>query len=1063
MYFVKYGTEYLHDPRVTGCELFDLSFDGAENNCGYCDFTIYSNHPLYNKLKERDAVNLIQVYEDEELMFSGFIYEIGTDFYLSKPIKCKGELEFLGDSIVRPYSTLQRGYGQQAPTSVNGYFEWLINQHNSQVDVSKQFAIGINQGHLLDSNNYIYRENDGYPTTLAELNEKLINILGGYIRIRHVNGVRYIDYLYEWTESNTQILDFGVNLTDYSQTDDSSNIATFVISIGASMSNTDYSYDHGYYITSDTTVDPNKDYYIVGEDGNLSKCSDLTVFEAGVTYYEYYEDWDESNCKLTISELPDGSTGEEGYIKSGDMIYSVDDVRRYGWIGILYSNDDITERENLVTKGVIALKEYISPKRTIEIKAVDMHLINPDLKSIKIGEYVRVRSKPHNLDSYFLCRNISLDLNNPANSIYTLGTTFDTLTGQQNKMITKLNKTINTQYEAATALSKEAKEVAKDAATTAEAALKKIESFDGAYIHIKYSDYSDGRNMYDKPSETTKYIGIKSNSSKDAPTDPSEYDWSLIKGTDGIKGDPGDDGKSSYLHIKYSPDGVIFSENFGETPAAWIGTYVDEDEADPMIFSLYNWKKIEGEPGEDGIDGIDGNGIDTITYYYKTSTTQTPPSADSITDETMPNVDSTNKYLWQKEVIKFTDTSIEDKVTVMLLAVYGDNGDKGDTGNGLSLIYVVYALSISKDTPPDDSKFSGTIPEWTDGQYIWEANEIHYTDGTVVIVGKNCIQSTAVDNLVIGGTNLARKTKEMATDGIYIGNNPVTASTFEIDDEGFVNATIAANGTFNHVAFYFPQYEISSLAGKQVIISFYARSSGLKSNPTGFQMAAGVYTDSSTRRRYKGLGYFNYSKYNYADLKDNEWVRVIWKGTLPTVEEMTVSSETEDYTKYGIAIYVNSNNTTDPLIFKKFKIEQGNTVTDYSQSPDDYELAIEKVETTYIKTADFEQSSTAFTMNFNTLQETVTTNNDTVTKEFKKWSDYIRFEDANIILGKADNSIKCKITNDRLSFLQNDLEVAYVSNNELIINKAQVNNCLRVGNFEFRGKADNGMVIVKAI
>lgn len=465
MYFVKYGKEYLHDPRIDEYILIDLSLDCDENTCGYCDFTIYPSHPMYNKLKERDADNPIEVYDDNILLFSGFIYELGLEFYQDGKVKCKGELDYLSESIVRPYSTLENGYGDghQPPTSVNGYFEWLIEQHNDQVKDNKRFTIGINQGASLDPNNYLYRESTKYPTTWSEISEKLLDELGGYFRIRHEGSTRYIDYLSEWTDTNTQILDFGKNLTDYTQTDDSESIATFVIPLGARMSDTGYSYNDGYYKTADTKMDPEKEYYTKSDNG-YTKCSDdLKAFEAGVTYYEYFELFDESGLSLTIEGLEDKEYDTAGYRKSGDIIYCDSAVQKYGWIGVKYENSDITTKEQLVSKSIIALKELISPKRTIEIKAVDMHLVNPELKPIRIGEYVRVRSKPHNLDSYFLCTSIDLDLNNPENSTYTLGTTFDTLTGQQNKRIKLLNATINQTYEQAEKLTEKEKQNAQSA------------------------------------------------------------------------------------------------------------------------------------------------------------------------------------------------------------------------------------------------------------------------------------------------------------------------------------------------------------------------------------------------------------------------------------------------------------------------------------------------------------------------------------------------------------------------------------------------------------------------
>lgn len=471
MYFVKYGKEYLHDPRIQDCIIFEPSLECEKNTCGFFDFTIYPDNPLHDKLKERDSSNPIEVYDDDILLFSGFIYELGKEFYLSGQVKCKGELAYLKDSIVRPYSTIQRGYGSTVPSTVDGYFEWLIQQHNAQVDSTKQFEIGINQGSSLDKNNYIYRESNQYPNTLDELNEKILDSLGGYLRIRHENGKRYIDLLYECTDENTQILDFGVNLTDYNQTDSSLDVYTYVVPLGAKMKDTEYSYYNGYFVTKDTTVDPEKVYYEKRTDDEgytyYSQCSDLKTFKKGVTYYEYDENYDESDLSLTIAAMEDGPTGIDDYKKVGDYIYCISAVNKYGLIGYTYEDQDVTTVENLVLYSIIDLRSRISPIRTIEIKAIDMHLVNPDIKPIRVGEYVRVRSNPHKFDSYMLCTSISLNLDNPSNSVYTLGTTFDTLTGEQDKKIKSLNEKTNKQIEKAESLTAAAKKSAIDASFTA--------------------------------------------------------------------------------------------------------------------------------------------------------------------------------------------------------------------------------------------------------------------------------------------------------------------------------------------------------------------------------------------------------------------------------------------------------------------------------------------------------------------------------------------------------------------------------------------------------------------
>ena len=124
-----------------------------------------------------------------------------------------------------------------------------------------------------------------------------------------------------------------------------------------------------------------------------------------------------------------------------------------------------------------------------------------------------------------------------------------------------------------------------------------VDGTDGvsSYFYVKFSANSNGNPMTEAPDENTKYMGVCSTSSTTAPTDYSAYTWTQCKGNDGTNGTPGsngEDGKTQYLHIKYSNDGETFTENDGETLGAWIGTLVDFNEADSTTFSDYTWKKF---------------------------------------------------------------------------------------------------------------------------------------------------------------------------------------------------------------------------------------------------------------------------------------------------------------------------------------------------------------------------------------------------------------------------------------------------------------------------------------
>ena len=74
-----------------------------------------------------------------------------------------------------------------------------------------------------------------------------------------------------------------------------------------------------------------------------------------------------------------------------------------------------------------------------------------------------------------------------------------------------------------------------------------------------------------------------------------------FRGEQGLPGKDGIDGRTTYLHIKYSDDGVTFTSNNGEEPGDWLGQYTDYIETDSTVFSDYTWKKIRGEDGDYGI------------------------------------------------------------------------------------------------------------------------------------------------------------------------------------------------------------------------------------------------------------------------------------------------------------------------------------------------------------------------------------------------------------------------------------------------------------------------------
>lgn len=131
------------------------------------------------------------------------------------------------------------------------------------------------------------------------------------------------------------------------------------------------------------------------------------------------------------------------------------------------------------------------------------------------------------------------------------------------------------------------------------------------YTPVKGTDYFDGKPGQDGKSSylwvrysqnadgngmTTnptgaKYIGVTTTETTSPPSDYKAYQWVKFQGETGL---PGEDG--SRLHLKYSNDGgKTFTANNGEDFGTYLGKLVDFFEQDSMNPADYTWGKITGD------------------------------------------------------------------------------------------------------------------------------------------------------------------------------------------------------------------------------------------------------------------------------------------------------------------------------------------------------------------------------------------------------------------------------------------------------------------------------------
>lgn len=389
MYQIKCDGYPIFDLRVESLIVTDPKIKVAVNTVGEGSFTIYSNHPYYDKLQMLKSV--FEVSDEIGVIFRGRMTENTRDFNNGKVVDLEGAMAFFNDSVVRPFN-FPENYSNdenyiaaaQSGNVIEYFLKTLIDNHNSQVQEFQQFKLGTVT--VSDPNNYIVRSDSNYKTTWETLKEKLFESgLGGYLCIRYENTGNYIDYLADFELTNTQTIEFGKNLLDITTQSDASATYTAIIPLGAQQK-----------------VD------------------------------------DETEKRLTIEGIANGDITDD-IAKSGDTLYSKSAVEKYGWIYAPVSQttwDDVTTAENLIDNGTAYLSsEGIMMVDTIEISAVDLHFSDSEIQSFRIYRNVKVKSILHNHDDIYQLTKLDIDLLKPQNTKIHVGSTRLSLTDINSKEI----------------------------------------------------------------------------------------------------------------------------------------------------------------------------------------------------------------------------------------------------------------------------------------------------------------------------------------------------------------------------------------------------------------------------------------------------------------------------------------------------------------------------------------------------------------------------------------------------------------------------------------------------
>lgn len=274
-----------------------------------------------------------------------------------------------------------------------------------------------------------------------------------------------------------------------------------------------------------------------------------------------------------------------------------------------------------------------------------------------------------------------------------------------------------------------------------------------SYLHIKYSN--DGGKTFTGNSgeDIGSYIGTCVDYAKDDPTSVGAYKWAKIKGETGAKGEKGDTGKgvkSTAVTYQVSSLGTAIPAGTWSSsiPSASAGQYLWTRTVitytDNTTSTIYSVSRM-GTNGTNGANGTNGKSIGSVVnYYLATASSSGVTTATSGWTTAVQSVSAAKKYLWNYEVVKYTDGTVASTTMPCIIGSYGDRGSKGDkgdtgsTGNGIKSITEHYAVSTSNSSAP--TTWSTTVPTMTEtNKYLWNYETITYTNNTTNDTAKRVI------------------------------------------------------------------------------------------------------------------------------------------------------------------------------------------------------------------------------------------------------------------------------------------------------------------------------------
>lgn len=370
MFYIYADSKSIFQPMDNSLSLFAPKLTLEMGKAGSLTFQIPPSNRYYNALPQ--LTTTITVEMDDVEIFRGRVLTNNRNFNNVRTIYCEGDLAFLVDSVQK---------AEKFDGKAHTLFRKIIEAHNARVEAGKRFTVG----------NITVENRD---VILTGKSDDIQDIETGKFDYKQIAINSIVD---EWQ-----------NTYDF--------IQTCLID-----------YTGGYLRTRRVG---NTTYIDLVESYGSTAAQDI---EFGKNLLDLTEEVSSEDVFTVLIPLGDENLTIESVNNGSDELVDAQAVQRYGRIVKTHVFDSVNDPNTLLENGQRFLASNVNIPVTLTVKAVDMHLVDPNASPIYVGDRVHVVSMAHGMTDLLTCTKIEYDMENPANNTYTFGTPKQSLTERYRK------------------------------------------------------------------------------------------------------------------------------------------------------------------------------------------------------------------------------------------------------------------------------------------------------------------------------------------------------------------------------------------------------------------------------------------------------------------------------------------------------------------------------------------------------------------------------------------------------------------------------------------------------